>query len=155
MSVQDIDFSSARKLKENLDGKIDAITPYCKVDLNGERMAQFLKNDVADKCCPTNEELSMFYAKLNQCNIKHVALSFLNEYAGQFLDGSRAVPVIADLYESEKLKMLGSETGNNCREHYTSTKRHTLSGKMLEFLMTSGRKDWGFYNNNKTLLINK
>ena len=35
--VQDIDFSSARKLKENLDGKIDALTPDCQVDLNGDR----------------------------------------------------------------------------------------------------------------------
>ena len=30
--LQDINFSSARKLKENLDGKIDALTP----DLNGD-----------------------------------------------------------------------------------------------------------------------
>ena len=71
--VQDINFSSARKLKENLDGKIDALTPDCKADLNGDRSALFVKDDEVEKCHPTTEELSTFYAKLNQCSVEPVA----------------------------------------------------------------------------------
>lgn len=68
--VQDIDFSSARKLKKNLDGKIDVLTPDCKSDLNGDRSALFVKDDEVEKCRPTTEELSTFYAKLNQYRVK-------------------------------------------------------------------------------------
>ena len=77
--VQDIDFSSARKLKENLDGKIDALTPNCNADLNGDRSALFDRDDEVEKCRPTTEELSTFYAKLNQCSVKPVALSLQEE----------------------------------------------------------------------------
>ena len=103
--VQDIDFSSARKLKENLDGKIDALTPNCNADLNGDRSALFDRDDEVEKCRPTTEELSTFYAKLNQCSVKPVALSLQDDYAGQFVVGSRAVPVITDLYETQNLDL--------------------------------------------------
>ena len=112
--VQDIDFSSARKLKENLDGKIDALTPDCKADLNGDRSALFVKDDEVEKCRPTAEELSTFFANLNQCSVKPVALSLQDDYAGQFVVGSRAVPVITDLYETQNLDLNYSDLLSKC-----------------------------------------
>ncbi|PFX11557.1 hypothetical protein AWC38_SpisGene24661 [Stylophora pistillata] len=103
--VQDIDFSSARKLKENLDGKIDTLTPDCKADLIGDRSALFVKDDEVEKCRPTKKELSAFYAKLNKCSVKPLALSLQDDYGGQFVVGSRAVPVITDLYETQNLDL--------------------------------------------------
>lgn len=152
--VQDIDFSSARKLKENLDGKIDALTPDCKADLNGDRSALFVKDDEVEKCRPTAEELSRFYAELNQCSVKPVALSLQDDYAGQFVVGSRAVPVITDLYETQNLDLNYPDLLRKClavkleitEENIALVeKKRAFSGEMLEFLSTSGRQDWGLY----------
>lgn len=150
--VQDIDFSSARKLKENLDGKIDTLTPDCKADLIGDQSALFVKDEV-EKCRPTTEELSAFYAKLNQCSVKPVALSLQDDYGGQFVVGSRTVAVITDLYETQNLdlnypdllrKFLAVKLELTV-ENIALVEKDALSGEMLEFLSTSGRQNWGLY----------
>ena len=45
------------------------------------------------------------YAKLNAFKIKAVALSLIDPHANQFIDGSRTLPIIPDLFETENLKL--------------------------------------------------
>ena len=119
--MQDIDFSSARKLKENLDGKIDTLTPDCKADLIGDRSALFVKDDGVEKCRPTTEELSAFQAKLNHCSAQPLALSLQDDYGGQFVVGNRAVSVITDLYQTQNLDL-----------NYPDLLRKCLAVKLVE-----------------------
>lgn len=45
------------------------------------------------------------YAKLNACKIKAVALSLIDPYADQFVDESRTLPIIPDLFETKNLEL--------------------------------------------------
>ena len=45
------------------------------------------------------------YAKLNACKIKAVALSLIDTYADQFIDESRTLPIIPDLFETGNLEL--------------------------------------------------
>lgn len=56
----------------------------------------------------------MFYAKLNQCSVKPIALSFQDDYAGQFVVVSRAVAMITDLYETQNLGLDYPELLRKC-----------------------------------------
>ena len=49
--------------------------------------------------------MSALFEKLNQCKIKPVALSLVNNYADQFVAKSRTVPVVSDLFETENLDL--------------------------------------------------
>ena len=45
------------------------------------------------------------YAKLNACKIKAVSLSLIDTYADQFVDESRTLPIIPDLFETGNLEL--------------------------------------------------
>jgi len=44
----------------------------------------------------SKEEMDQLYTKLNQCNIKAVALSLIDPFADQFIDKSRSVPTVLE-----------------------------------------------------------
>ena len=95
--VRGIDFTSAKKLKENLDIKIDSL------DQNKAASRESQPNCYAQTAIPSQlastEEMNKFLAALNLCEIKPVVLSVIDPYAEQFVVKSRNVPVLSDLYD--------------------------------------------------------
>ncbi|CAH3177579.1 unnamed protein product, partial [Porites lobata] len=55
-----------------------------------------------------------FFDKLNQCNVKPVALSLIKDYADQFVAKSRSVPVVSDLFETVNLELQYPELLRKC-----------------------------------------
>ena len=88
--VKDIDFSSAKKLKSVMEHKIAE-----------ERCDQTF----ASNAIPSDGGMQEVYAKLNPCKIKAVALSLIDPYADQFIDESRTLPSIPDLFETGNLEL--------------------------------------------------
>lgn len=91
--VRNIDFSSAKKLKENLDAKIDCLTENNIKDVFSHQQGQ------------AETEMTSLFEKLNNCKIKPVALSLTEKYTDQFIAKSRTVPVVSDLFETENLDL--------------------------------------------------
>ena len=58
--------------------------------------------------------ISSIYAKLNQCKIKAVALSLIDPFAEQFIDQSRSVPVVSELFHTDNLSLGYSELLAKC-----------------------------------------
>ena len=96
--VRDIDFSSAKKLKSTLEQKIE---------ITGEASDKSLEQrcDKYANAIPSDAEIQEVYAKLNACKIKAVALSLIEPYADQFIDESRTLPIIPDLFETKNLEL--------------------------------------------------
>ena len=65
---------------------------------------------------PSDGEMQAVYAKLNACKIKAVALSLLDTYADQFIDESRTLPIIPDLFETGNLELEYPELIKMCVE---------------------------------------
>ena len=54
---------------------------------------------------PSKEEIHELYVKLNECEIKAVALSLIHPFADQFVDQSRSVPIVSELFHTENLSL--------------------------------------------------
>ena len=83
------------------------------------------------------------YAKLNACKIKALALSLLDTYDDQFIDESRTLPIIPDLFETgnleleylELIKMCVEVTLGVSEEHIKKLKSaHELKQVVLVFI---------------------
>lgn len=99
--VKDIDFRSAKKLKENLDEKINSMSENTTTfERDG-----MTPNRSSVKVSASREEMSALFEKLNQCQIKPVILSVVEDYADQFVAKSRTVPVVSDLFQTENLDL--------------------------------------------------
>ena len=100
--VADIDFTSAKKLKENLDNKIDSLDENKATS----RESQPSQAQIAiPSQLPSEEEMNKFLQTLNFCDTKAVVLSLINPYAEQFVVKSRNVPVVSDLYDMNNLEL--------------------------------------------------
>ena len=83
--AKDIDFSSAKKIKEKLDQKVEDLqqpqaSKYTAVSSSATASApQRMQRIFERRNWP--EEMDQLYAKLNQCKIKAVALSLLDPFA--------------------------------------------------------------------------
>ena len=101
--VKDIDFSSAKKLKENLDTRIDSLdTTYAdsQVEPTYSKATTAIPSHPASK-----SEMDIFYEALNQCETKASVLSVIDPYAEQFVAKSWNVPVLSDLFEPTNLDL--------------------------------------------------
>ena len=100
--AKDIDFTSAKKLMENLDNKIESF--------DGEVGSSNKTQTVNTGAQNTNpvvsvEEVSEFFRKLNQCEEKAALFSLIDPYADQFISKSRNIPVLTDLYDPNNLDL--------------------------------------------------
>ena len=84
--VTDINFSSAKKLKENLDQKIDDLNFIQQPAISSQQDASHRRQVSTSGAVsgsanlrPSKEAIDELYAKMNECEIKGVALSF-NKY---------------------------------------------------------------------------
>ena len=111
--MKDIDFTSAKKLKENLDNKIDSWDEHTATPMvsSSETLGQAGQPKANS---PSAEEMAVLFEKLNQCKIKPVALSLVGPYADQFVAKSRTVPVVTDLYVTGNLGLKYPELLKKC-----------------------------------------
>lgn len=116
--VKDIDFTSARKLKEDLDCKIESLDNNGTIsgDQNKTVSGQISNANAGIASAAEIEEVSEFYKKLNACNTKAAILSLNGPYADQFISKSRNVPVLTDLYDSVNLDLQYHELLRKCLE---------------------------------------
>ena len=101
--VKDIDFTSAKKLKENLDSKIDSLPDEVHSRAFSVHSTQQQRH-VQRPEVPA-QEMATLFAKVDKCEIKAVSLSLVDSYADQFVAKSRTVPFVSDLYETENLDL--------------------------------------------------
>ena len=108
--VQDINFQSAKKLKENLDDKIKKFSETCPDAAQPTYLISPVipSPSVMSNCSsavPSKTEMETLFAKLNQCKIKHDALSLVQPYSEQFILKSRDIPTILDLFQPSHLDL--------------------------------------------------
>ena len=106
--VKDIDFTSAKKRKENLDNQIDLLNETPSQPCTKAQQITPTRMNVSEA------EVAQFYRKLNDCQRKAVALSLIDPYADQFVSESRNVPVLSDLYDSSNIDLEYPEFLRKC-----------------------------------------
>ena len=123
--VRNIDFSSAKKLKENLDAKIDCLTESNINDLFSHQQGQ---EEIGhpNVFSPSQAEMTSLFEKLNNCKIKSVALSLTNQYADQFISKSRTISVVSDLFETENLALDYHELLQKCAKVNLDISRQSI-----------------------------
>ena len=98
---QDINFSSARKLKTNLDKYIERVaspvsersppshtsTPTCPEEGISATQKRFA------------DELNAFYHSLSECKIKPVCLSLVHPFNESFISSTRNIKAMTDLFD--------------------------------------------------------
>ena len=108
--VRDINFTSAKKMKAELDGKIAKLCDEPVPDLSQQPAA------VKEIPEPTEAEMDTFYAALSKCQIKPIALSLIPEYADSYVVKSRTIPTVPDHFNQKNLDLTYPELLKVCQE---------------------------------------
>ena len=147
--AKDIDFSSAKKLKEKLHQKIEELqqpqaSSHTATSSSGTASAgasapQRMQRALA----PSREEIDQLYAKLNDCKIKVVALSLVDPLADQFIDQSRSVPVVSELFHTDNLSLGYSELLAKCIQVQLNISAEQI--KLVEETTRTQSKGTGFF----------
>ena len=111
--AKEIDFTSAKKLKEELDLKIDS---FDGKDTRYDRNETVERPRDTSSTVVSAQEVSDFYEKLNKCETKAALLTLIDPFAKQFVSKSRNVPVLTDLFESCNLDLKYTELLQKCLE---------------------------------------
>lgn len=99
--VRDIDLSSAKKLKDNLDNAIDSIDESQDVEM---RTCKPQRSSIK-ALAPTEKEKDGLLDKFSKSRSKAVCLSVKKLYSKHFVSESRKVPVVTDLFKNEYLDL--------------------------------------------------
>ena len=102
--AKDINFSSAQKLKTTLDLQIESL-PQNAGENKEINTAEQRRGQQSGSSPPSDREMGEVYAKLNNCRHKAVALSLIDPYADQFIDESRSLPTIPELFQTKNLDL--------------------------------------------------
>ena len=109
--ISEINFKSARKLKQDLDEAIDANIP------TGNNCKPATQQDhTVPGVSPTDEEIDNLMEQLDKCKVKPVCLSLVHPYAHQFVLESRCIPTVPDLYSSDNMELSYPELLRKCEE---------------------------------------
>ena len=111
--VKDIDFRSARRMKAELDKKIDG--HFNSDNQSNQNKAAKLKSAQCI-CKLSDQEMSDLFSKLNACKNKPVILSLVSPYADRFILKSRGIPTLGDLFDPENLKLNHVDLLTKCSE---------------------------------------
>ena len=110
--AKNINFTSAKKLKDNLDESVEnlEVSKY-STPRPGKQRKQKL-----DPPRPHKDEIKNLYACLDKCKIKPVCLSLVDPYSNAFVIESNEIPTVPDLF----------------KEHYMDLTYPELFQEMLE-----------------------
>lgn len=108
LRVKDINFTSAKKMKSDLDKSIDSLgTAADFTELTSTSTATV--SDKRKSCfvdmTPSQEELDDLYDTLSKCKIKPVCLSLEEPYADAFLSETRDISSVLDLFDPKYLEL--------------------------------------------------
>ena len=104
--VRDINFTSARKLKKELDSTDNLPDVF-------EGNQGQLKNEVP---APTKEEIQAFNKELSDTGTMPVVLSLITPYAEAYVLPSRDAPTVMDLHQTKYLDLSYPDLINLCKE---------------------------------------
>lgn len=104
--VKDINFSSAKKLKSELDKSIESANSSSIASNTAAQIPEPTpaENKPALKP-PSANEIQQFYKTLSECSIKPVCLSLIHPYSESFISRTRDIKSIPDLYEKKYLDL--------------------------------------------------
>lgn len=91
--VCDINFTSAKKIKTDLDATLQRVLDVSQVD----SLAEEPKIESKSVPAPSEEEMNSFYAELNNCKFKPIVLSLVPPFAESFVPKSCKIPTVQDL----------------------------------------------------------
>lgn len=106
--ARDINFTSAKKMKTDLDSKISNLQPGVSNSDPLETYSPIPGYASSGKKIspPTEAEMDAFYAELSKCSeSKPIALSLIPEFAQSYVLKSRSIPTINDLFDKKYLQL--------------------------------------------------
>ena len=110
LRVKDIDFTSAKKKKSDIDTSIDSLD----ADNDNSNIALHpvtstpkpsKKQQSPNITKPSSAELDAFYKSLSECKLKPVCLSLEEPYADSFISKTRNVATVPDLFQTKFLEL--------------------------------------------------
>jgi len=139
--VRDIDFSSAKNLKSALEQKTE--TSHQNTGEGSKILEERCFQTFASNAIPSDGKMQQIYAKLNACKMKAVALSLIDPYADQFIDESRTLTIIPDLFETGNLELDYPELIKMCVEVTLGVSEEHI--KKIEISTRTQASGSGFY----------
>ena len=113
--IADINFSSARKLKADLEKSLESLDPSNPMQSQRQSTpvpAKINHSTPVEK--PSPDELGGLLASLSECKLKPVALSLVKPYSDSFVLQSRNIPTITDLFQEKFLDLSYPELLAEC-----------------------------------------
>ena len=109
--VRNINFKSAKKLKNDLDQTVDNLDAT-----HAFEPLQFTPKAESNTLAPDASELNDLFARLSLCKNKPVVLSIIHPYSKMFVPRSSNIQVIPDLFDKKYLDMEYHELLKACSE---------------------------------------
>ena len=112
--VKDINFTSASKLKRDLDEKIahlETSSSPAAAEISSTKQGE--SHDILP---PSSDQLDELYQKLGKCEFKPVVLSLIHPYSDSYIAKSNRVQTIPDLFDNKFLKMEYHELLKACAD---------------------------------------
>ena len=142
--VKNINFTSARKLKSNLDNSIEKLE---QSDLLSPPESSAPKPRQPKKhkpiSTPSAAEMNDFFASLKEYKIKPVALSLVQPYPEHFVLNSRTIKTIPDLFDETYLDVPYHELIKACNQVNISLTDRDI--KIIEQDTVTQAKRSGFF----------
>ena len=112
--ARDINFKSSKKLKEEMDLKVDA----CEGENQSQPSApaRIIKKSNVSVRPLDEDEMNAQLKKLNKLNVKPVILSLFKPYSESFMSRSQHVLTMPDLYDPSHLKLSYPDLLKQCFE---------------------------------------
>ena len=149
--VRDINFTSAKKTKSDLDASIDNVSNYpfpaeYKLDLP---VAKKLSQEIP---APSKAEMDQFFAEMSKSKNKPIAPSLIPEYAECYVCKSRSVPTIEYLFMNKFLDHTYLDLLKVCqgidfkitKEQITQAESDKTQAKGTKFFQTKDWENWCF-----------
>ena len=91
--VCDINSTSAKKLKTDLNATLDRVFDISQ----GDNLAEEPEIESNSVSAPSQEEMNSFFAELNNCKFRPIALSLVPPFSESLVLRSREIQIVLDL----------------------------------------------------------
>ena len=116
--IKEINFSSAKKLKADLDKSIETVA-FPVVDSSPPSHTSTPKRQevkMSSSLEPSAEEMDAFYHSLSECKIKPVCLSLIHPFADSFISSTRNIKAVTDLFDPKYLDLSYTDLLKECNK---------------------------------------
>ena len=115
--VKDTDFTSARKLKSDMEKSLNDLSLDCDHDESKECFSGTANSKEGYLIPqPSKADLEQFYSCLNECKVKPVCLSLVETYAESFISKARGIPSIKELFDEKYMKLNYIDLLKECKK---------------------------------------